>query len=104
MTIPRNSSADAERNAACDIHSELLYKLAEIFDYTYVLDFRRYATVYDEKFHERFFLGGHMNPAGYILTARMVSSYIDYIIRHNMEDFAQIPFIGTPYHNCGAKW
>jgi hypothetical protein len=25
----------------------------------------------------------------------MVVSYIDYIIRHNMDDFAQVGFIGT---------
>lgn len=103
MTIPR-SDADPQRAEAADRHSEIMYELADMFDYTYVLDFRRYATEYNEDFKKKFFLGGHMNPAGYILTARMVSSYIDFIIRHNMEDFAQIPFIGTPYHNCGAKW
>lgn len=39
-----------------------------------------------------------MNPMGYMLTARMVESYIDYIIRHNAEDFKQIGFIGTPHY------
>ena len=38
-----------------------------------------------------------MTPTGYVLTAKMVASYIDYIIRHNMEDFAQVGFIGTEY-------
>ena len=41
-----------------------------------------------------FYLGGHMNPCGYILTARQVMSYIDYIIRHNMRDFKEVGFIG----------
>jgi len=45
-----------------------------------------------------------MNPMGYLLTAKYVMSYIDYIIRHNMEDFAQVGFIGTPHHNASAKW
>ena len=45
-----------------------------------------------------------MNPAGYLLTGQMTASYIDYIVRSNMEDFAQVGFIGKPYHNTGAKW
>lgn len=45
-----------------------------------------------------------MNPMGYIFTAKIVMSYIDYIIRKNPEDFAQVGFIGTDHYNCGAKW
>lgn len=45
-----------------------------------------------------------MNAAGYRLTALMVESYIDYIIRNNPEDFKQIGFVGTPVHNANAKW
>ena len=37
-------------------------------------------------------------------TARMIMSYIDYIIRNNPEDFVQIGFVGTPYHNLTVKW
>ena len=76
-----------------------LHEIAEFFDNSYVLDFRAYAPVYDAKFHENFFLGGHMQPCGYILTARMVASYMDYLIRHNMKDFKQVGFVGTPYRN-----
>lgn len=81
-----------------------MHELAEVFDYTYVLDLRRYAPVYDSEFRRRFFLGGHMNAAGYLLTAQMVMSGIDAIIRANMEDFSQVGFIGTPFHNSEAKW
>jgi hypothetical protein len=28
------------------------------------------------------------------MTAKMVDSYIDYIIRHNPDDFRRVPFIG----------
>jgi len=31
-------------------------------------------------------------------------SYIDYIIRHNPDDFSQIGFIGTPYYNVTRKY
>lgn len=104
MTIPRSGNKTKEREELENKHRELLYQMAELFDYTYVLDLRQYAPVYDDEFHRNFFLAGHMNPMGYILTAKMVMSYIDYIIRNNPEDFAQVGFIGTPWHNKNAKW
>ena len=50
----------------------------------------------DEKFNSTFRLG-HMTPTGYLLMAKAVMSYIDYIIRNNPDDFSQVGFIGTPY-------
>ena len=102
MTMPR--CGVEERDAKSAAHAKLLYELAEFFDYTYVLDLNKYAPVYDAEFKKNFYLGGHMNPMGYMLTAKMTMSYIDYIIRHNMEDFAQVGFIGKGVHNYTAKW
>lgn len=51
--------------------------------------------MYNEEFKENYFLHGHMNPSGYILTAQLIDSYIDYIIRHNPDDFRNAGFIGT---------
>lgn len=79
------------------VHSEILYKLAEIFSNCYVIDIGKYGPVFDSDFRKKFYLGGHMNPCGYALIARMVVSYIDYIIRHNMQDFEQVGFIGTGF-------
>ena len=101
VTMPRDGSPRDEQKSA---HAALLHEMAELFDYTYVIDLHRYAPIYDAEFKRRYYLGGHMNPAGYILTARMMESYIDYIVRHNPEDFLQIPFIGKGYHNVSAKW
>lgn len=84
-------------------HAALLHELAGMWNNTYVLDFTQHAPCYDAQFHRSFYLGGHMNPAGYLLTSRMVAAYIDYIIRHNMEDFAQVGFIGTDYRHPDAK-
>ena len=97
MTMPKKGRE--ERDAKCDKHAALLYQMAERFSNTYVLDLMKYAPVYDESFVEKFFLNGHMNPCGYILTAQMTMSYIDYIIRHNMKDFAEVGLIGTPFKN-----
>ena len=82
---------------------DLLYEIAKLFDNTYVIDLYTYAPVYDGEFRKNFFLAGHMNPCGYKLTARMIMAYIDYIVRHNMQDFKQIGFIGTPFYNCKEK-
>ncbi len=75
--------------------SEALHSLAEYFDNTYVIDLLKYAPVYDEEFRNKFYMGGHLNPMGYVLTAHMVASYIDYIIRHNFDDFKEVGYIGT---------
>ena len=32
------------------------------------------------------------------MSARLIDSYIDYIIRHNPRDFETVPFIGTDLH------
>lgn len=104
MTAPRGSDDSAERSAYYDQHAEILHGLAAMFPNCYVLDLRRYAPLYDAEFKRNFFLTGHMNAAGYRLTALMVESYIDYLIRQNPEDFTQVSFIGTPYHNAKAKW
>ena len=98
MTMPQGGGFEGnERRPYNDLHRDTLEKLCQIFDNTYLLDFRTYAPVYDEDFRERFFLLGHMNPMGYILTAKMTISYIDYIVRHNMKAFKGAGFIATDY-------
>ena len=79
---------------------DLMHALAEKFSNTYVIDLHEYGPVYAEEFHKLFYTGGHLNSAGYYLTAKMIGSYIDYIVRHNMEKFNQAGFIGTPYRYC----
>ncbi len=76
-------------------HASLMYDMAELFDNTYVIDLYKYAPVYDEEFKKRFNLYSHQNPAGYIFTAKLIDSYIDYIIRKYPEDFSRVGFIGT---------
>ncbi len=96
MTIPYSSVKPQERIAREDALAEEIRKFVDKTKNCYVLDFRKYAPDYDQKFKDTFFLG-HMTPSGYLLTSKMVMSYIDWIIRNNPEDFAQVGFIGTPY-------
>ncbi|MBQ3151439.1 MAG: SGNH/GDSL hydrolase family protein [Clostridia bacterium] len=72
-----------------------IYSMAEYFDNAYVIDLQKYGPVYDDTFRQHFFMHGHMNPSGYIFTARIIDSYIDYIVRHNPQDFSNVGFICT---------
>ncbi len=95
ITKPKDRR-DANNSLANDM-SELAYSFADLFSNTYVVDLREYAPVNDEEFCRRFYLGGHLNAAGYLLYAKLIASYIDYIIRHNFEDFSQIGFVGYDF-------
>ena len=83
---------------------EAMYGLSEVFTNTYVIDLYKYGPKYDGEFTKKFFVGGHMSAAGYILTAKMITSYIDYIIRHNPDDFLQAGFIGTKLYHEDFPW
>ena len=92
MTMPKGDREEVEPHAA------LLCQMAKLFENTYVLELNKYSPDFSDKaFTKHFFCGGHMNAAGYIMMAQLVTSYIDYIVRHNFEDFSQTGFIGTPY-------
>lgn len=68
--------------------------MVKVFPESYVIDLREYAPVYDEKFKDIYFLNGHLSPMGYKLTADLVMSYVDYIIRHNYAHFKTAGLIG----------
>lgn len=103
MTMPvGNETGKAKERFQA--HAEMLYKIAELLGNCYVIDLNKYAPQYDDEFKSKFYLGGHLNAMGYRLTALMIESYIDWIIRNNMEDFKQIGFVGTPYYNENEKW
>lgn len=91
VSMPRESENDEPEKTA---FANLLYDFAKTFDNTYVIDLYKYAPIYDEDFKERFFLGGHMTPAGYVYTAKIIGSYIDYIVRHDYNSFKHIAFTG----------
>ncbi len=95
VTFPRTSYNDEAQINMTESHVKAMYDLSSIFENTYVIDLYKYGPTYDEEFKNKFYLHGHLNASGYILTARIIDSYIDYIVRHNPEDFQNVPFIGT---------
>ena len=107
MTMPREPDFNEEMatvNVKFDKHAEFLRSLPEIFEFTYVLDLRKYMPIVDDDFKKQYYLAGHLNPMGYMHIADIVCTYIDNIIRNNMDDFKQVGFIGKGVHNCGEKW
>ncbi len=107
ITMPREAdkeSAKPEDWAKWEGHSRVMHELAELFEYTYVIDLFKYGPIYDDEFKKNFYLAGHLTVGGYLMTAHMVMSYMDYIIRNNPEDFRQSGFIGKGHHHYGYKW
>ena len=103
VTMPREWNDDERRARLKKEHAELLYKLTEVFPRSYVIDLHKYAPVYDDEFAEKFYMDGHLNPMGYLLTGQMMCSYIDYIVRNNFDDFRQVGFVGTSLVNKKYK-
>jgi len=99
VTFPNSNTPERDDKTHGMIN--LLYSFVEHFDNSYIIDLYKYGPVYDEEFKKKFFLYGHMSPSGYILTARMIDSYIDYIVRHNPDDFKTVAYIGT---DIKYKW
>lgn len=89
----------ANARAAIEGHKNALYALSEFFENVYVIDLCTYLPEYTADFYDRYGLHGHLNPMGYVFTAKIISSYMDYIIRHNMQAFRQAAFIGTPMYD-----
>ena len=100
VTMPKSGSSHDELRAR---HADFLHSFAEKLGFAYVIDFFNDVPVYDGEFRRRFFMGSHMNAAGYLFTARVMASYIDYIIRNNWDDFVQIPFVRTGFFNKNYK-
>ena len=98
VTMPKENTDSEAVIDKKQAHQKLLYELCKIFSNSYVIDLYQYAPVYDKEFKDKFYLEGHMNPAGYRLTGILISSYIDYIIRSDFKAFKQVGFIGTKYY------
>ena len=89
-------------NGEWEPFNDVVRGLADMFDNVYLIDLYKYAPAYDEFFMEKHFLNGHLSAEGYLFTAYMFMDYIDWIIRHNPEDFKDVPLYGTPWKT--SRW
>ena len=98
VTMPRENFNE-EAVKLKEAHRDILYKISEKFEKIYIIDLYKYGPLYDDEFKKKFYLNGHMNVMGYKLTAKMIESYIDYIIKTNYKDFVQSGFIGMEQYD-----
>ena len=103
VTMPKASRRTPEQDSIADKQKELMYEFAKAFANTYVIDLREYGPMYDEEFRKKFYLRGHLAPTGYIMSAKLITSYMDYIIRHNMSDFRDVGLMGYDYDRESVK-
>ena len=94
VTMPREAEG-GKKDELKAAHAALMHDMARVFDNCYVIDLYKYSPVYDDEMKRRLNLYSHQNPSGYIFTAKLIDSYIDYIIRRHPEDFSRVGFIGT---------
>ena len=105
MNMPKEHPEDKTKKERYDRHAKFIRSLVKYFDFLYVIDLRKYSPIYGRRFGKKYFLGGHMSALGYKMTADMVITYVDYIIKHNIEDFCQIGFVGKGgVHYSKRKW
>lgn len=92
LTIPKERDIDAQRIPA----NEKIRAIASKFENTWVLDWEKYSTptMEEQRVLMKFLKNGsHGNALGYSYEAKMCATYIDWIIRHNMDAFRNIQFI-----------
>ena len=87
-------TTDAARTERIMCIRDIIFRVAEVFENCYVMDLTTYSPLIDDLQKEKFWLYGHLNPCGYVLYAKQIMSYMDYIIRHNIQDFNYVGFIG----------
>lgn len=104
VTRPQTGTTEDSYSKFAVLLRDLIYKIADVFDNTYIIDLWQYGPVHDKEFCKLFYMAGHMGAAGYLVSAQITASYIDYIIRHNMDDFRQIGFVTRGIHNENYKW
>ena len=85
---------DRHNKIAKDLN-KLLNDFANHFDNVYIINLFEYGSCYDDEFKNNFYLNGHLNPMGYIYTAEIIDSYIDYIVRNNPLDFKYSSLINS---------
>ncbi len=86
ITIPYNNQQGYLDN------NEVIRAIVPTFSRCYLVDLANYHWTPDG-----LALNDHLSPAGYQWAAFEINTYIDWIIRNNMDDFKDIAWVGTEY-------
>ena len=72
-------------------YNEAIRYMPTIFKNVYVLDMEKYCN----ELNDWEYTQGHGNAMGYLNYSYQISSYVDWIIRNNFDDFKYVQFINT---------
>lgn len=80
-------------------YNKVISDLCDKFNGVYLIDLYKYAPdfYYEPNFYNTYFHPSHPTALGYQWIAWTICTYIDWIIRNNMNDFANQQFVGTQY-------
>ena len=94
VTIPNTRTTTKKRKEA----NEKIKAIAELFG-CYLIDLETYGVSSTEAadWKLKYYNGGHLNGLGYVELAKMILTYMNWIIKNNISDFKEIAFIGTDY-------
>ncbi|MEC7783439.1 MAG: SGNH/GDSL hydrolase family protein [Bacteroidota bacterium] len=91
MTMPQTT--DKGYNERVEVYNNVIRQMPEYFDNVYLIDIFKYAPVHTDAFKEQYKNGGHMNAAGYLYNSWILMTYIDWIVRNNFKEFAEVALI-----------
>lgn len=103
VTMPKEFDDQPDNFEIKKNHAELMHEFAKKYINSYVIDLNEYAPVFDEKFKKNHILNGHMTPSGYMILAKIIANYIDYIVRSDFSSFKQVGLIGLPQYDESNK-
>lgn len=90
VTMPRTGMR-------CKPYNDAIRKMAEVFNNTWIIDLEKYnCDFYNSKEFKKLYKPndhGHLTAAGYEYTAWEFMTYIDWIIRHDMDSFKEVGFM-----------
>ena len=86
--------SDEKYNRSIEEYNDVIRQMETVFPNVYTIDLYTYAPINDSEFRDRYYNGGHNNAAGYIYSSWIMMTYIDWIVRQDFRDFAEVALIG----------
>lgn len=83
-------------NAENKGYNSAIREIATMFENVYLIDLFTYCKN-NNYIHNKYLIGGHMNTQGYLWAAYVFCTYIDWIISHNPDEFADVAYIGSEF-------
>ena len=91
-TVRKNGSSERRLQM-----SNIIRSITDMFDNVFLVDIEKYGIDWQSEFGKSLLNGNHPSSVGHLYQAIYYNTYIDWIIRNNMDAFKEVQFIGTDY-------